>query len=173
VAVVLFAPLARFIPSAALAGILLVTAAGLIDRKRLRRALRASPYDAGLVLTTAFSAVFVGVEFSILIGVALSILMFVPRASRLKATELAMGADRVVRDRQPTDPPCTRMVILDLEGELFFGAAPALDRYFADLRERTKAGARILVLRVKRTRNPDIVCMERLQHFMGRCRTSR
>ena len=166
VVVLLFAPLARFIPTAALAGLLLVTAAGLIDRRRLRCALRASRYDAGLVLTTAFAAVFVSVEFSILIGVALSILMFVPRAARLKATELAISAERILRDRLPTDPPCNRMVLLDFEGELFFGAAPDLERHFADLRERTRAGARILVLRVKRTRNPDIVCMERFQHFL-------
>lgn len=165
VVVLLFAPLAHFIPRSALAGILLVTAAGLIDVRRINCALRASRYDALLVLTTAFSAVFIGVEFSILIGVALSILMFVPRAARLKATELTVGADRVIRDRLPADPCCTKMVVLDLEGEFFFGAAPELDRYLADLRERTKAGLRMIVLRVKRTRNPDIVCMERLQHF--------
>ena len=106
----------------------------------------------------------IGVEFSILIGVGLSILMFVPRAARLKAAELTIGADRVIRDRQPDDPCCKRMVLLDLEGEFFFGAAPELDRYFDDLRER--ADVRIIVLRVKRTRNPDIVCMERLQHFI-------
>ena len=55
-------------------------------------------------------------------------------------------------------------MILDLEGEFFFGAAPEFDRYFDALRERK--GLRIVVLRVKRTRNPDIVCMERLQHFI-------
>jgi SulP family sulfate permease len=164
--VVLFAPLSRFVPKAALAGILVVTAAGLVDRRRLLWALRASHFDAGLVLTTALAAVFVSVESSILIGVALSILMFVPRAARLKATELAVSAERTIRDRQPSDPCCNRMVLLDLEGEFFFGAAPELDRYFADLRQRTKAGLRVIVLRVKRTRNPDIVCMERLQHFL-------
>ncbi len=78
VVVLLLAPLARYIPTAALAGILLITAAGLIDRRRVASALRASRFDAGLVLATAFAAVFVGVEFAILIGVALSILMFVP-----------------------------------------------------------------------------------------------
>ena len=55
---------------------------------------------------------------------------------------------------------------MDLEGELFFGAALELDRHFAELRERIKAGARIVVLRVKRTRNPDMVCMERFEHFI-------
>ena len=160
----LFGPLARFLPKAALAGILLVTAAGLIDQRRIRHAVRASRFDALLVLATALSAVLIGVEFSILIGVGLSILMFVPRAARLKAAELTIGADRVIRDRQPNDPCCTRMVLLDLEGEFFFGAAPELDRYFDGLRER--ADLRVIVLRVKRTRNPDIVCMERLQHFI-------
>ena len=162
--VCVFGPLAQFLPKAALAGILLVTAAGLIDQRRIRHAVRASRFDALLVIATALSAVLIGVEFSILIGVGLSILMFVPRAARLKAAELTIGADRVIRDRQPNDPCCTRMVLLDLEGEFFFGAAPELDRYFDDLRER--AGLRAIVLRVKRTRNPDIVCMERLQHFI-------
>ncbi len=160
----LFGPLARFIPKAALAGILLVTAAGLIDLRRIRHAVGASRFDALLVLATALSAVLIGVEFSILIGVGLSILMFVPRAARLKASELTVGADRVIRDRQPSDPYCTRMVLLDLEGEFFFGAAPELERYFDGLRER--ADLRAIVLRVKRTRNPDIVCMERLQDFI-------
>ena len=162
--VLLFGPLAKFIPKAALAGILLVTAAGLVDYRRISHAVRASRFDALLVLATALSAVLIGVEFSILIGVGLSILMFVPRAARLQASELTVGTDRVIRDRQPNDPCCTRMLLLDLEGEFFFGAAPELDRYFDGLRER--ADLRFIVLRVKRTRNPDIVCMERLQHFI-------
>ena len=153
-----------YIPKPALAGILLVTAAGLIDRRRVAHAVRASRFDALLVLATAASAVLIGVEFSILIGVGLSILMFVPRAARLKASELTVGTDRVVRDRHPDDPCCDRMMLLDLEGEFFFGAGPELDRYFDALRERK--GLRVIVLRVKRTRNPDIVCMERLQHFI-------
>ena len=76
--VLVFGPLAHYIPKAALAGILLVTAAGLIDVERIRHAVRASRFDALLVLATALSAVLIGVEFSILIGVGLSILMFVP-----------------------------------------------------------------------------------------------
>lgn len=164
IVVCLFGPLAAYIPKPALAGILLVTAAGLIDRRRVAHAVRASRFDALLVLATAASAVLIGVEFSILIGVGLSILMFVPRAARLKASELAISADRVIRDRQPDDPCCDRMTLLDLEGEFFFGAGAELDRYFDALRERSDL--RVVVLRVKRTRNPDIVCMERLQHFI-------
>ena len=45
--VVLFAPLARYIPKAALAGLLVLTAYRLVDWKRLGYAVRASRYDAG------------------------------------------------------------------------------------------------------------------------------
>jgi SulP family sulfate permease len=164
--VIVLAPLAHYIPKAALAGLLLVTAAGLVDWQRLRYSLRASQYDAALVICTALSAVFLSVEFSILIGTALSILLYVPRASRLQATELVVAAERVVRGRTPTDPVCSKMVLLDLEGELFFGAARELDRYLDDLKARVQTGVRVVVLRLKRTRNPDVVCMERLERFI-------
>ena len=163
---VLFAPLARYIPKPALAGLLLVTATRLIDWERLRYALRASSYDAGLVLITAFSAVFISVEFSILIGVALSIILFVPRAARLRSSELVVTDERVVRDRLRSDPVCTSMILCDIEGELFFGAAPELERYFDSLKQRVQgASIRMLVLRVKRTRNPDMVCLECFEQF--------
>jgi SulP family sulfate permease len=160
------AGLAGYGPRPALAGILVVTAWRLIDRARLAYALRASSYDAVLVLATAGSAVFVSVEFSVLIGVFLSILLFVPRVSRLRASELVLSRERVVRERQPDDPPCGKLVIFSLEGELFFAAAPELDQHLAELSARAERGARVIVLRLKRTRNPDMVCMERLEHFL-------
>jgi SulP family sulfate permease len=166
-AVLALAPLMQFIPKPALAGLLLITAARLIDVDRLRYTFRASRYDAGLVLTTAFAALFIGVEFSILVGVALSVLLFVPRAAKLKASELVVSPERVVRERRLEDPQCTAQILYDLEGELFFGAAPELDRYLSglELRARTE-GIRYVVLRLKRVRNPDVVCLERLEHFL-------
>jgi SulP family sulfate permease len=167
VVVLLFAPSARYIPKAALAGLLLVTAARLIDWKRLSYAVRASRYDAGLVFVTAFSAVFISVEFSILIGVALSFLLFVPRAALLRWSELVVSSERVVRERLADDPPCNAMLLYDLEGELFFGAAPELDRCFEELKRRIKdENIPFLVLRLKRTRNPDMVALERFDRFL-------
>jgi SulP family sulfate permease len=165
--VVAFAPYARFIPKAALAGLLLVTASRLIDWNRLSYAVRASRYDAGLVFVTAFSAVFISVEFSILIGVALSFLLFVPRAALLRWSELVVSNERVVRERLKEDPDCTAMLLYDLEGELFFGAAAELDRCFEELKRRTKdESIHFVVLRLKRTRNPDMVALERFEHFL-------
>jgi SulP family sulfate permease len=166
VILLLFAPLANYVPKAALAGLLLVTAWRLVDRHRLLYCLRATRFDAGLAVATAAAAIFISVEFSILIGTFLSFLFFVPRAARLQSTELVVSPERVVRERQPEDPQCTKMALFSLEGELFFGAAPELDEHLAELTRRVEQGARIVVLRVKRARNPDMVCLERLQHFL-------
>jgi SulP family sulfate permease len=167
IVVVALAPFARYIPKSALAGLLVVTAVRLVDWKRLSYAMRASRYDAALVLVTALSAIFISVEFSILIGVALSILMFVPRAALLRWNELVVSDDRVVRERLRGDRPCTAMLLYDLEGELFFGAAPELDRCFNYLKWRTEQEhIHFVVLRVKRIRHPDMVSLERFDHFL-------
>ena len=172
VALLILAPLTHFIPRAALAGLLVITAARLIDLRRVIYAFRASRYDAGLVVITALTAIFVGVEYSVLVGVALSIVLFVPRASKLKAAEMVVSPERVVRGRLTTDPLCTAIILFDLEGEFFFGAAPDLDRYLEGLKSRAvEQGARVVVLRLKRTRNPDVVCLERIEHFLHEAQT--
>jgi SulP family sulfate permease len=162
----LFSPLAQFVPRPALAGILVVTAWRLVDRRRLVYCLRATRYDAGLALATASAAVFIGVELSIVIGIFLSFLLFVPRAARLQSSELVVTPQRVLRERHPEDPQCSRLALYSLEGELFFGIVPALEEFFEQLRRRADQGVRVLVLRVKRTRNPDMVCLEKLQGFV-------
>jgi SulP family sulfate permease len=167
IAVLLVAPLLRYIPKPALAGLLLVTAARLVDFRRLAYTLRASRYDAGLVVVTALSAVLIDLDTSVLLGVALSILLFVPRAAKLKALELVVTPERVVRERLPLDPIDPSLIIYDLEGELFFGAGPELDRYLETLKKRVEAqNIKFVVLRLKRARNPDVVCIERLEHFL-------
>jgi SulP family sulfate permease len=167
IVVLLIGPYARFIPKAALAGLLFITAARLIDWKRLAYAIRASNFDAILVSVTAISAIFISVDESILIGVALSVIMFVPRASKLTVRELIVTAERVVRERQPQDPKADSVLIYDFEGELFFGAAPELDRYLDTIKQAAvHANIQHLVLRFRRTRNPDVVAIEHLERFL-------
>jgi sulfate permease, SulP family len=166
-ALLLFAPLLRYVPQPALAGLLLVTAARLVDFKRLVYTLKASRYDAGLVIVTAFTGVAVDLDKSVLLGVILSILLFVPRAAKLKSRELIVTPERVVRERIGADPADPLVLIFDLEGELFFGAAPELDRYLSEISRRIADDeVKYVVLRLKRVRHPDVVCIERIEHFL-------
>jgi SulP family sulfate permease len=165
--VIILGPYARFIPKSVLAGLLFITAARLIDWKRLAYAIRASRFDAALVGVTAFAAIFISVEDSILIGVAVSIILFVPRAAKLGIRELVVTSDRVVRERQPGEVRAKSLLIYDLEGEVFFGAAPELDHHLDKIREETiRTGIKYVVLRFRRARNPDVVAIEHLERFL-------
>jgi SulP family sulfate permease len=162
----LFAPLARYIPSSALAGLLILTAWRMVDRRQLLYHLRATRFDAGIVLATALSAVFISVEFCILIGVLLSFVLYVPRAAGAHLVEFTVTPDHIVRERVPTDPPCNRILLYNLEGELFFGSAPSLENSFSRIEQQADDRTRVVVLRVKRVRNTDAVCLHLLEIFI-------
>jgi sulfate permease, SulP family len=165
--VLVLGPYARFIPKPALAGLLFIAAARLIDWKRLSYAIRASRFDGTLVFVTALAAILISIEDSILIGVAISLILFVPRVSKLGIRELIVTPERVVRERRPDEPRSNSLLIYDLEGELFFGAAPELDHYLEQITQETiSTGIKYVVLRLRRTRAPDVVAIEHLEHFL-------
>jgi sulfate permease, SulP family len=167
IAVTLLGPLAAYIPKAVLAGMLIVASARLIDIKRIRYTATASVPDAALLATSALAAIFVGVEYAILIGSAASILWYLLHASRLKVQELVVAPEQVVRARIATDPPAKDVAIYDFEGDLFFGAAPELHAFLEKVKgEARPRGVKALVLRLKRVRNPDAVALEVLDLFL-------
>jgi SulP family sulfate permease len=168
VIVLLFAPLARHIPRAALAGILMVTAWSMVDKRQLFYYLRATRFDASVVVATALTAVCISVEFCILIGTLLSFVLYIPRAARLHLLAWTVTPERVLRERTAADPPCGRMLIYSLEGEMFFGSAPDLERQLAAIEEKSREGVRIVVLGMRHVRNPDAVCLTVLDGFLQR-----
>lgn len=161
--VLAFAPFARFIPKAALAGILIVTSIRMVDWKALRFHLKATPFDRVIVIATAVSAVAISVEFCVLIGVFLSFALAVPRAGRMLVTEFVVNKeDGLIHERLPEDEIESRVLVFGLEGELFFGSNTALERHLDRVIERIQDDTRFVILRVKRLHNPDAVGLHQL-----------
>ena len=165
---VAFAPYARLIPRAALAGILIVSAWKMIDWRGLYYHLRVTRFDAVIVGATAFSAVAISIEFCILIGVVMSSLLTVRRAGRMLLTEFTITPDGAIRERFPDDLRCNRLLIYGLEGEMFFGASAALESHFQQIEQRIDQHTCAVVLRLKRARNADAAGMILLKEFVDR-----
>ena len=165
---VAFAPYARLIPRAALAGILIVAAWKMIDWRGLHYHLRVTRFDLVIVGVTAFSAVAISIEFCVLIGVVMSSLLTVRRAGRMLLTEFTITPDGAIRERFPDDVRCNRLLIYGLEGEMFFGASAALEGHFARIEQRIDEHTRAVVLRLKRARNADAAGMILLRDFVDR-----
>ncbi len=164
--ILVLAPYAQYIPKPALAGVLILTATRMTDLHALKFYLRATRFDALILTATALSAIFISVEFCILIGVFLSFAIYVPRAAQISCTELTVTAERVIREVQPADPRCNLVRIYNLEGELFFGCAPEFERLLDSVLEECPSDIQVVILRLKRARNPDAVCIHLLQSFI-------
>jgi SulP family sulfate permease len=153
--VLLFAPLAQFIPRASLAGLLMLAAFRMVDWKQFAFHLRATRFDAGVVVATALAAIVISVEFCILIGVFLSFLLYVPRAARVRLTQLSRSGEFGMRERRPGEALCDRLLICHLEGELFFGAEVELKQHLLAIARAARGSVRAVILVLERSRNPD------------------
>ncbi|WP_313027453.1 SulP family inorganic anion transporter [Pseudomonas lopnurensis] len=81
ITVLFFTPLFRNLPHAVLAATIIVAVLSLVDLAALRRTWRYSRQDAAAMAATMLGVLLVGVESGILLGVGLSLLLFLWRTS--------------------------------------------------------------------------------------------
>jgi sulfate permease, SulP family len=129
------APFASYIPLAALAGVLAVVAWNMAEKHEFATLIRASSVDGVALLVTFLLVIFRDLTAGILVGFAVSALLFLHRmAQAVEVENRPMGeedkADSVNGNgRKPydaslaTDPD---VVIVRISGAFFFGAAAAV-----------------------------------------------
>jgi SulP family sulfate permease len=156
-------PLARFIPLAALAGILIVVACGLIEWRALLRMLRTSRGDTIVCLATFLATLSVSLEYAVFVGIGLNIALYLKRAGRLHVREMIHAHGGAYHEMPLSDATGARSVVfLSLEGDLFFGVADELQERLAQLE---RSGVRVVVLRLKRTHLIDSTVLAVLDQF--------
>jgi len=161
-----FADYARFIPLAALAGVLMVIAYGLIDWRYVIRVARTSPPDLAVCVTTLVATLTQPLEYAIFVGIFVSISLYLRQASHLHLNEISAGPGGTLIERPLLDSQGVgRVVFLQIEGDLFFGVADELDEKLDGL-EHT--GVRVVIIRLKRTHSIDATVLRVLERFTMR-----
>jgi SulP family sulfate permease len=122
--VLLVAPLAAYLPIAAMAGILFLVAWGLIDFHHIGAIVRASRSETAILVTTFLSTLFLELEFAIYAGVLLSLVLYLTRTSRPPVLALVPNPEDPRRRFAEAAglPECSQTKIIDVHGSLFFGA---------------------------------------------------
>ena len=122
-AVLLAGPLAAKLPLCALSGVLIIVAFQLIRVEDIRRTLRATRSDAAVMVVTFLFTVFLNIEFSIYVGVLLSIGLHLAKTShpRIYSVVPDLTTGKMVGFAQ--GQTCCQMDILQIEGSIFFGSA--------------------------------------------------
>ncbi|MCA9874600.1 MAG: sulfate permease [Anaerolineales bacterium] len=121
-AMLLIAPLGRYIPTSALSGVLIVTALGMIDRTEIKRIWRGAPGDAAIMLLTLFGTLFLSLEFAVLLGILLSFSLYVLRTSTPRVQAVQPDASFKHFTYQPDKDPCPQLNVIEILGDLYFGA---------------------------------------------------
>ena len=155
IAMFLLAPLAVYLPRAALAGVLLVTAYGMVDRREVKKILRTSFGDSSVMVTTFLATILLPLEFAVLAGVLVSFGRYLIKTSH-------PGVYAVVPDenfrhfvKQTTEPSCPQLGIMEIEGSLYFGAVHHVEEA---LRENLEANPdqQFLLLRMHMVDHCDV-----------------
>jgi SulP family sulfate permease len=135
--VVLFgSSLVAEIPLAALAGVLVVTAVRMVERRNVRAVLVSTRSDAAVLLVTAAATVAFDLIVAVEVGLAIAAVLALRKVA-LAATVLP----EAVEDESVA--PGDHIVVYRLDGALFFGAA---ERFLAEV---TAVGdVRVVVLRL-------------------------
>lgn len=126
------APLATFIPLAALAGVLAVVALGMAERREFASLLRSSRGDALVVSVTFLLVTFRDLTEGIVVGFALAGLVFLRRMS--EAVEMGEMGERLGEDKARPD-----RVVYYLRGPYFFGAAAQMGSVLEHIAEAPRA----------------------------------
>ena len=132
------APLAAYLPNAAMAGILVLVAWGLIDFHHIKKIFKASRSDFSVMLLTFIATLTLELEFAILLGVMVSLVVYLSRTSRPKVvTRVPNPADP--KRAFTTDsnlPECPQLKIVRIDGSLFFGAVSHVSESLRRFREQ-------------------------------------
>lgn len=142
------APLAAYLPNAAMAGILFLVAWGLIDFHHIKKVYQASNSDFAVLAVTFVATLTLELEFAILLGVILSLVIYLSRTSRPRVVA------RVPNPKDPkralvTDsrlPECPQLKIVRIDGSLFFGAVSHVAETLRGFRQQNPEQKFVLVV---------------------------
>lgn len=161
-------PLIDYVPKAALAALVIALSFSLFNIRHIRICLRSTADDAAVLVITFIATLLAPLHVAIFIGVALSITLFLRKASRPFLVEYEFSEAGELREMgEKRQRPIPAISIVHVEGDLFFGAA----ELFRTQIQRTVSdpAIQVIILRLKNARHLDatsVMALEDLIIFM-------
>lgn len=163
----ILSPLAKLIPMACLAGILIVVSYHMSEWRQFKTQLKSNRGDVMILLTTFFLTVIFDLVIAIEVGIVLSAFILMKRMS--DHTKIELAKDLFTRDEKEKlfDD---ELIILpkgvtmyEIHGALFFGAAQA----FQDTINRLPGAPKVLIIRMRHVLFIDATGVFRLKEIIS------
>ncbi len=146
--VLLVAPLTSYLPKAAVAGLLFLVAWRLINFSQIRKILSADNNEAIILAIVFFGTVLFSIEFAILAGVILSLMIFLRKTSRPRLSPRVPDPESKTRKFIYGQflPECPQLKVLRLDDSLYFGSVAHVGELLRRYREHYPNQKHLLLL---------------------------
>ncbi len=134
----LVAPLMKYVPIAAMAGLIFLVAIRLININAIKHITQTSKAEVFILAATFLTGVIIELELALLLGVTLSFGTFIYRTARptlqIEAPD-QMLAGGVFRDAEEFGlPECPQLMTTRFDGPMYFGSSEYLEHEFERIR---------------------------------------
>lgn len=175
---IVFMPLAKLIPMATLAAILVIVAYNMSEWRSFKALLKSTKSDAAVLLVTFGMTVVFDLVVAIEIGMVIAMFLFVRRMS--ESTQVANVNHNYFNIFKEKDNEYdgtasfndkthiglrNKIMVYEISGPLFFGVANT----FLDIMNEVKNNTNVLILKMKNVPNMDATAYESLKRIEDRC----
>jgi SulP family sulfate permease len=165
------APLGAYLPRSALSGVLIVVGYAMIDVRKMQHMWRSSRSDAMIMLVTLLGTLFLRIDFAVLAGILMSLAAYLLRTSAPRVVPVLPDARFRHFLYQPDKPMCPQLAIMDIAGDLYFGAVTHVEDVIRQHRTRYPS-QRFLLLRMHSVDYCDISGIRMLESIVRLYRAS-
>jgi len=124
---IILAPLAAYLPRTALASVLLVSAYGLVDRSEIVRIWQGARGDTAIMIITFLATLLLPLQIAVLIGILISFAVYIMGTSVPRVVPVVPVDNFSHFASNPDAQPCAQLAILDIFGDLYFGASSHIE----------------------------------------------
>jgi len=158
-------PLIGYIPKAVLAVLVVMVGISLINARQIRYAYRSTNSDRLTFIVTLGSALVFALDFAIYLGVAVSIILFLRKASAPTLVEYSFNEQGNLYEIETKDTRAHPSIsIVHVEGELFFGAAELFRDQIRFVSE--DPSLKVIILRLKNAYHLDATSVMALEELI-------
>jgi sulfate permease, SulP family len=162
-----FAPFAKYIPTACLAGVMMVTAYNLVNKEEIKKVVCLGKFksDSIAMWVTCFATIFLpNLSYAIYTGIALTIMLYLKETNKVPMKILIPSQDedsKIVEREIEFVKGQVDILIIELEGNLYFGSAENLDIKLNSLVSKSK----VFILRMNHVSSIDVTSLNTLKEF--------
>lgn len=156
-------PLTHYIPTAALGVLVVSIGVSLVNSRVIGIIMKSTRSDALVFIVTFVAALLIRLDFAILIGVSLSIMLFLRKAAAPELVEYSFTEEGQLAQLQQ-ERPDPEVSIVHVEGDLFFAAS----EMFRDQVRRIykDPNLKIVILKLRNAHHIDATCVLAMEELI-------